>query len=264
MAPEMRLDRAHRSGRPHFGRLTERKRRSAPSEAPRLGLRWPETALRLYDLAGPALVNVVHRVLFSRPLGRTPTVAVVSPAPGSGCTTIAVALARAAAELGEYSLLVDLAFDSPSLARVLGIHVDDGIDWAVVQVSGLPQKPLWKPLFFDRRARVGLLTPTLTGCRRAYRARTINALRELLEKLAPHLALAIIDAGGHPTTAALPVERLPLTSAVVVDRAGGDGSEPREQLVGELQRKGVVIEAIFETFANAAAEPAARSMTTVG
>ncbi len=244
---EVRLDGAHKAGRPHFRRFKRPARVASPGDA-QLGLRWPPEVLRVHELAGPALLNVVHRVVFSRSLSVVPTIAVISARPGCGCTTIAMALAHAASEMGEYSVLVDLAFERPRLAQQLGLHVDDGIDWAVERAAGQARKPLWKPLLFDRRRRVGLLTPTLTGCRRTYRAAAIGEISRLLRDLAPHVALAIVDIGAC-SASELPVERLPITNAVLVHRADDPHRKELDRLDRQLRSAGVVIEAVMETFA---------------
>lgn len=200
----LRHDDAHGEPRPHFAQLrmgspafaptgrSREPRRSAKSSQT-VRLQWPQITTRAYRLAAPSLHAMLNRVNMNRKMRRIVRIAVTGDLRGVGRTTVSLLLARAAREQGEFALLVDADFERPTLAKTLGVHVDDGRDPTVAAAGVETERPVWKPPLVDRAERTGLLVPTLDSCRRSCRGRAIATLNGILTRVAGMFSIAIID-----------------------------------------------------------------------
>ncbi len=263
-----RIDPGHVRRGPHFdlvGRTPHRGQaqrpvggavRSERREAVRL--QWPTLVDRAYQLAAPSLHAALHRIALVRRLKPMVRVGVLSAARGEGRTTAALLLAHAARVQGEFSLVIDADFDNPSLARTLGVRLDDGCDRGVLAAGVEQARPHWKPLIVDRPSRTALLVPTLAACRRAQRGAAIAELNQLLNDLGGTFSLAILDT--------MPMDVATIASAtvfrpdavVLVYRSAelaSDLLEKWRRLVGQS----VPVIAVIENFAR----PAARTTEVV-
>jgi Mrp family chromosome partitioning ATPase len=167
-------------------------------------------------------------------------VAVVSAVRGEGKTTVACDLALALASVsgaGEVALL-DLDLRNPSVARYLGLHVEQGIeecfqsqlplDSARVEVAhpGLDIFPALRPV---RDAHTLLVTPTLA---------------KLLAELRRRYAVVVVDT---PPTLVVPDAALILRevpACVAVARAGVTRARVFRELVAALPRQRLVGEVL--------------------
>jgi hypothetical protein len=253
----VRSDGPHSPQGPHWGRFQGRAR-PYPFGGPRSGpgrvrMHWPEPVLGLLRRSGPSFEQLVARLTVAHRLQRPTRVAVLSAEARAGRTTVALAVACQAAQCGETVLLVDVDCAHPDLAAALGLAQDDGVDPSVVEAGVEAPAAAWRPIFWDRRLRVGLAAPTLeltapTGCTPQAIELLLNEWRLLASRASTVASLVIFDTAPRSHPCWVPLEQLGVEAVIVVQPYGKSDAAHVESLEHELTRAGVELVAVAETF----------------
>ncbi|MCU0960179.1 MAG: P-loop NTPase [Pirellulaceae bacterium] len=209
------------------------------------GFGWPEAVLRLDEISheqlsqtGEALATAVQDGLR--------VVAVTSAARQEGRTTVALALARAAALAGSRVALVDMDSQHPDLARQLGI--DAPCDWPEILAAG---QPLCEAAVASAADRVTLL-PRVAPSQQLGGPPEASLVTNLLRDLQRCFDLVIVDAPEVAClTAAHGVERDAgaVDMAVLVRDAQRTAREECLAAAARLRQLGVRAVGIVENFA---------------
>lgn len=223
------------------------------------GLVWPAIVQRLLESEARYFGSVGQR-LKQATRDSHHVVLVTGTRRGEGRTTLALCLARCAAEAGVAVALVDADLENPQLGSQLGI--ESSCSWLEVVAGSSPLHEAGVVSLAD-----GLTLFPLTNWEDAAAARGNPGCRAVLQAIAAHFPLVIIDTGPlaadgqHLFSTA---DASPIDTAIVV-RDLRHTTEPKTLATATLlQRGGVPAVGIAENFREPAAEasgPAAQKVT---
>lgn len=177
------------------------------------------------------------------------TVLVTSAAPGDGKTTVALELARAAAQSGQTVILVEGDVRRPVLKRWLGLGADSRGLTSVME-SGEDPVELLQPMPGLSRLRVLVCGP---GPRDATNALQPDKLFPAFQALAAHADLVVVDSA--PLLAVVDtrvlLDEVGFDACLIVARAGTTTRDEARQVRSVLERRhqagvGLVVNAIVD------------------
>lgn len=154
---------------------------------------WPEPSERLCRLAGEQINRVAEAIQKAAASGRR-LIGLAGFSPSEGCTTVLLALARRLVEIGRKTLLLDADVANPGLPERLGLKVDAG--WREVAFG---QIALEEAVTESDRESLALLPYCGSRSRAGPGLPQGDAIDRILDRLAAHYDLVLIDFGGSLT-----------------------------------------------------------------
>ena len=214
------------------------------------GFRWPPVCRKLNEMIGPELDGAAGRLEQLVATGEN-IVAIGGSTRNRGTTTLGLCLARAAAARGMNVALVDADFESPELARRLGVSIETAWQQVSAEQGALEEAAV-------RSAEDGIV---LFGASQDnFDGIGDGNPADVLRLLAGSFDVVLVDVGpidentcseaGHPLFAVRPS---PVRKAVLVVDArhvDADGKDDVQRLLGAV---GIETAALMENFARRAA-----------